>query len=152
MEYKAAHHIGTLPEEKYRLLFVGVPCYPIFRRFYELFSEWGGTFVNSTYLGFASGGLDLGFQYDLNRPLESLAEGTLLGIRRAGDAMMFQAERLVEQADTFHIDGIVYHPIKSCRTTSTGLADNRRAVMQARDIATLFIESDMMDKRVVSEA
>ncbi len=152
MEYKAAHGIGTLPQEKYRLTFVGVPCYPIFRRFYELFSEWGGTFVNSTYLSFASGGLDLGFEYDLNRPLESLAEGTLLGLRRAGDAMMLQADWLVEMTDAYHVDGIVFHPIKSCRTTSTGLADNRRAVMQARDVATLFIESDMMDKRVVSEA
>ena len=59
---------------------------------------------------------------------------------------------LVDEVDEFHVDGIVYHPIKSCRTVSTGLADNRRAVMAARDIATLFIESDMMDKRVVSEA
>ncbi|MCZ7574068.1 MAG: 2-hydroxyacyl-CoA dehydratase family protein [Ardenticatenaceae bacterium] len=41
MEYKSVHGIGTLPEEKYRLIFVGVPCYPIFRRFYELFAEWG---------------------------------------------------------------------------------------------------------------
>ncbi len=152
MEYKAAHGIGTLPKEKYRLTFVGVPCYPIFRRFYELFAEWGGAFVNSTYLGFAAGGLDLGFQYDLDRPLESLAEGTLISLRHAMDAMFFQADSLVEMVDAFHIDGIVYHPIKSCRTVSTGLADNRRAVMAARDIATLFIESDMMDKRVVSEA
>jgi benzoyl-CoA reductase subunit B len=36
MEYKAAHGIGTLTDEKYRLIFVGVPCYPIFRRFNEL--------------------------------------------------------------------------------------------------------------------
>ena len=49
-------------------------------------------------------------------------------------------------------DGVVYHPIKSCRTVSTGLADSRRALMQARDVASLFIESDMMDRRVVSEA
>ena len=56
MELKAAEHIGTLTEEKHRLSFVGVPCYPIFRRFNELFSEWGGTFVVSTYLWFASGG------------------------------------------------------------------------------------------------
>ncbi len=152
MEYKGAHGIGTLPQEKYRLTFVGVPCYPIFRRFYELFAEWGGTFVNSSYLGFAAGGMDLGFQYDLSRPLESLAEGTLISLRHAMDAMFFQSDWLVEMADRFYIDGIVYHPIKSCRTVSTGLADNRRAVMQARDIATLFIESDMMDKRVVSEA
>jgi benzoyl-CoA reductase subunit B len=66
--------------------------------------------------------------------------------------MFFQDQWLIDSIDPFHIDGIVYHPIKSCRTVSTGLADNRRAVMAARDIATLFIESDMMDKRVVSEA
>ncbi|MCL4489351.1 MAG: 2-hydroxyacyl-CoA dehydratase family protein [Chloroflexi bacterium] len=152
MEFKSRNRIGTLTEEKYRLTFVGVPCYPIFRRFYDLFAEWGGTFVNSTYLKFASGGLNLGYQYDLNRPLESLAEGTLLSLRHAMDSMFFQNQDLVDEVDEFHVDGIVYHPIKSCRTVSTGLADNRRAVMAARDIATLFIESDMMDKRVVSEA
>jgi benzoyl-CoA reductase subunit B len=152
MEYKSAHHIGTLSEEKYRLTFVGVPCYPIFRRFYELFSEWGGAFVTSTYLEFAAGGLNLGYEYALNRPLESLAEGILITVRHAMDAMFFQNDWLVEGIDQYHVDGIVYHPIKSCRTVSTGLADNRRAVMAARDVATLFIESDMMDKRVVSEA
>ena len=152
MEYKAAHGIGTLRDEKYRLSIVGVPCYPIFRRFYELFSEWGGTFVTSSYLWFASGGADLGFQYDLNRPIASLAEGVLISLRHAMDAMMFQNQWIVDQIDTYGIDGVVYHPIKSCRTTSTGLADNRRWVMETRDVATLFIESDMMDKRVVSEA
>ena len=62
MEFKAAQGIGTMTDEKYRLLFVGVPCYPIFRRFNELFSEWGGTFVNSTYLWFAAGGVSAGFR------------------------------------------------------------------------------------------
>jgi len=52
----------------------------------------------------------------------------------------------------YSIDGVVYHPIKSCRTVSTGLADGRRALMAALDTPSLFIESDMMDKRVVSEA
>ncbi|MDP7346560.1 MAG: 2-hydroxyacyl-CoA dehydratase family protein, partial [Anaerolineales bacterium] len=75
MEYKAANSIGTLTDEQYRLIFVGVPCYPIFRRFNEMFTEWGGTFVNSTYLWFAAGGTNLGFEYDLEHPLESLAEG-----------------------------------------------------------------------------
>lgn len=152
MRYKAAQGIGTLIEEQHRLIFVGVPCYPIFRRFNELFTEWGGTFVNSTYLWFASGGSNLGFEYDLTRPLESLAEGVLIGVRDAMDSMFFQTDILVDMIDTHHADGIVYHPIKSCRTVSTGLADNRRALMERRDIASLFIESDMMDRRVVSEA
>ncbi len=152
MEYKAAHGIGTLPEEKYRLIFVGVPCYPIFRRFYELFAEWGGVFVNSTYLWFASGGTNLGYEYDLERPLESLAEGVLISVRHAMDSMFFQDQVLVDMIDSYHVDGIVYHPIKSCRTVSTGLADNRRAIIERSNVLTLYIESDMMDKRVVSEA
>lgn len=152
MEYKAAHGIGTLTDEKYRLIFVGVPCYPIFRRFNELFTEWGGTFVNSTYLWFASGGTNCGFEYDLNRPLESLAEGILISVRDAMDSMFYQDQILGDMVDAFDVDGIVYHPIKSCRTVSTGLADNRRAVMENHDISTLFIESDMMDRRVVSVA
>jgi benzoyl-CoA reductase subunit B len=152
MEYKAAHGIGTLTDEKYRLIFVGVPCYPIFRRFNEMFTEWGGTFLNSTYLWFASGGTNRGYEYDLERPLESLAEGLLISVRDAMDSMFYQDQILVDMVDSYQIDGIVYHPIKSCRTVSTGLADNRRAVMASRDIPTLFIESDMMDRRVVSEA
>lgn len=152
MELKRANGIGTLVDEKFRLVFVGVPCYPIFRRFTELFSEHGGTFVNSTYLWFASGGTNLGFEYDLKDPIESLAEGVLVGCSDAMDSMFFQTRALDSMIDDFAVDGVVYHPIKSCRTTSTGLADNRRALMEMRDIPSLFIESDMMDRRVVSEA
>lgn len=152
MEFKAAQGIGTMTDEKYRLLFVGVPCYPIFRRFNELFSEWGGTFVNSTYLWFAAGGVNQGYEYDLSRPIESFAEGVLIYVRNAMDSMFYQDQALAHMIDPFKIDGVIYHPIKSCRTVSTGLADNRRALMTSRDIASLFIESDMMDRRVVSEA
>jgi benzoyl-CoA reductase subunit B len=117
-----------------------------------MFSEHGGAFVTSTYLWFASGGTDFGFEYDLRRPLDSLAEGVLISVRHAMDSMFFQDRRLIEMVEPYAIDGVVYHPIKSCRTTSTGMADNRRAVLEACDVGSLFIESDMMDKRVVSEA
>ena len=152
MEYKAANGIGQAIDEKYRLLFVGVPCYPIFRRFNELFTDWGGTFVNSTYLWFASGGTNRGFEYDLGDPLASLAEGVLISVRDAMDAMFHQNVAIADMAETFDVDGIIYHPIKSCRTVSTGLADGRKHMMKELCIPRLFIESDMMDRRVVSEA
>ncbi len=154
MQFKADNGIGALvdPEEAHRLIFLGVPCYPIFRRFYQLFSEWGGVFVGSTYMWFASGGLDSDFEYDLDRPIESLAEGLLNGVQRAVDAMLFHDKPLIEAIDKYDADGVVYHPIKSCRTVSTGLADSRKRVLEQRDVLCLYIESDMMDKRVVSEA
>jgi benzoyl-CoA reductase subunit B len=152
MAHKAAQGIGTPIDEKWRLLFVGVPCYPIFRRFSEMFSDWGGVFINSTYLWFASGGANLGYTYDLTRPIASLAEGVLLGVRDAMDSMFFQTRALVQMIDGYAADGVVFHPIKSCRTVSTGLADTRRALMAERDVPSLFVESDLMDRRVVSEA
>ncbi|MBI2833916.1 MAG: 2-hydroxyacyl-CoA dehydratase [Acidobacteria bacterium] len=152
MSHKAAEGIGTVQDEKYRLAFVGVPCYPIFRRFNELFAEWGGTFVGSTYLWFASGGAALGFEYDLARPIESLAEGALLSVRHAMDSMFFSDRAVGDLIGPFGIDGVVFHAVKSCRTVSTGLADSRRAVMARYGVPSLLLESDMMDKRVVSEA
>ncbi|MAG20794.1 MAG: 2-hydroxyacyl-CoA dehydratase family protein [Candidatus Marinimicrobia bacterium] len=152
MEYMSANSIGTLTDEKYRLSFIGVPCYPIFRRFNEMFTEWGGAFVMSTYLWFAAGGTNLGFQYDLDDPMDSLAEGVLISVRDAMDSMFHPELTVLEQTNEFSIDGVVYHPIKSCRTTSAGMADNRRSLMENSDLPSLFIESDMMDSRVVSEA
>jgi benzoyl-CoA reductase subunit B len=152
MEYKAREGIGTLDEEKYRLVFVGVPCYPIFRRFNEFFSERGGVFVHSTYLRFASGGANLGFEYDLEHPIDSLAEGLLISVRDAMDSMFHQERAVLSMIESYGIDGVIYHPIKSCRTVSTGLADGRKFLMSERNVPTLFLESDMMDQRVVSEA
>jgi benzoyl-CoA reductase subunit B len=152
LEYKVDQHIGMVTDEHYRLAFVGVPCYPIFRRFNEMFSDWGGQFVASTYLWFASGGSNLGFQYDLEKPLASYSSGTLLSVRDAMDTMFFQNRILEKMIEQFDLDGVVYHPIKSCRTVSTGLADSRHHLMDEQGIPSLFLESDMMDERVVSEA
>ena len=152
MEAKRERGVGTLGDERFRLVFVGVPCYPIFRRFNEMFMEHGGAFVHSTYLWFASGGANVGWEYDLANPIESLAEGLLVSVRDAMDSMFFQTAALARMIDEHAVDGVVFHPIKSCRTVSTGLADNRRALMALRDIPSLYIESDMMDRRVVSEA
>jgi benzoyl-CoA reductase subunit B len=152
MEYKGERGIGTPSAEAFRLIFVGVPCYPLFRRFTEMFGELGGTFVHSTYLWFASGGANTGYQCPLEDPIDGLAEGLLIGVRDAMDSMFFHTQPLLTMVKDYQADGVVYHPIKSCRTVSTGLADSRRALMQAADIPSLFIESDMMDRRVVSEA
>ena len=152
MEYMSANGIGTLTDEKYRLSFIGVPCYPIFRRFNEMFTEWGGAFVMSTYLWFASGGTNLGVQYDLDNPMDSLAEGVLISVRDAMDSMFHPELTVLDKTNDYNIDGVIYHPIKSCRTTSAGMADNRRALMENSNLPSLFIESDMMDSRVVGEA
>ncbi|HJO86423.1 MAG TPA: 2-hydroxyacyl-CoA dehydratase family protein, partial [Rhodospirillales bacterium] len=68
------------------------------------------------------------------------------------DSMFNQAYTMREASKEFALDGVVYHPIKSCRTVSTGLADQRRYVSEELGLPTLFFESDLMDPQVVSEA
>jgi benzoyl-CoA reductase subunit B len=161
MTYRTENGIGILAQvdgeqvevdQKYRLAFIGVPCYPMFRQFSALFARWGGVFVTSTYLSFASGGADFGYQFDLDNPIESLAEGTLVTLRDTMDGLFYQAPDIEAPETVFDLDGIVYHPIKSCRTASTGLADRRYHMAEDHGLATLFLESDMMDPRVVTEA
>ncbi len=152
MEYKVAHRLGTIAEERFRLHGVGPACYPYFRRFLELFQDWGAVFVSSEYLAYAGGGLDLGISFDLDRPLESLAEQLVLTAQRSMSNMFFSQDRLHDAVNEWKADGIVYHSVKSCRTVSTGMADSREYITRVHDVPALFIESDLVDPRAWSEA
>jgi len=161
MEYRSDNGIGAFSrkdgkdvqlDQRFRLGFIGVPCYPIFRGFNEFFSDWGGIFVSSSYLKFASGGTALGFEFDINNPIESYAEGILLTVRATQTGILFDIPDIESPESIFGLDGIVYHGVKSCRTASSGLADRRFHLSEAGGLPTLLLESDIVDPRAVSKA
>ena len=144
--------MGALPEEHYRLLLVGTACYSHFRRFLELFHEWGGVFAHSEYMTFGGGGIDKGIHYDLDRPIESLAEQILFTSQQSFSSVFFSQEWQAKVVSEWDIDGICFHGIKSCRTVSTGMPDSREWQMRHNDIPGLFIQSDLVDGRLWSDA
>jgi len=152
MSHRVARRMGTVADERFRLHGVGPACYPYFRRFLELFQEWGAVFVSSEYLAYAGGGLDQGIAFDLSRPLESLAEQLVLTAQRSMSNMFFSQDHLSDSVRQWRADGIVYHSVKSCRTVSTGMADSREYITRVHDVPALFIESDLVDPRAWSEA
>lgn len=161
LEYRVENGIGILEKtesgattvkQDYRLALVGTPCYPIHGQFNDMFSKWGGVFVYSSYLNFASSGAIGGYQYDIRDPLESYAEGQLIMHRMAGQSLFEESANLKRFGPEFGIDGVVFHPVKSCRTVSTGMADMRRVVAEEQGLPTLFLESDLVDPQVVSAA
>jgi len=152
MEYKVRNGIGTIERERFRLHGVGPACYSYFRRFLELFQDWDAVYVNSEYLAYAGGGLDMGIQFDVERPLESLAEQLLITGRRSMSNMFFSQDQLADTVRNWKCDGIVYHSVKSCRTVSTGMADSREYLTKTKDVPSLFVESDLVDPRLWSEA
>ena len=161
MTYRVKHGIGALTrvngklvalEQKFRLGFRGVPCYPIIREFDEMFSKWGGIFVASGYLTWASGGMSKEFEYDLANPIESFAEGTLRQIREVQAGVIFDMPEIETRASRFNLDGVVFHGVKSCRTASSCLADRRFHASEAKELPILLIESELVDPRSVSKA
>ena len=150
---KVARGEGRVPNERFRLLFSGTPCYVSMRRLVELFESWGGVFAYSDYLTFAAGGMDAGeMAYDTSRPLESLAEVTALAAHRGLSNQFFAHERLAQQIRDYDVDGIVFHGIKSCRFVSSGMADTRNYLTKRLNIPSLYIESDLIDPRYWSDA
>lgn len=144
--------IGGAAEEKFRLLFVGTACYMQFKRFMQLFEEWGGVFVHNEYMSYAGGGIDRGLKYDLSQPLESLAEQMLLTSQQSMSSIFFSEHWQAGVVRDWDVDGIVYHGVKSCRTTSAGLADTREWQVSHHGTPSLLIESDLVDSRLWSEA
>ena len=150
LEYRAANGIGALDKgpdgmvpmkQTFRLALVGTPCFPIYKAFNEMFAKWGGIFVHSNYLNFASGGALGGYEYDLEAkdPLDAYAAGQLITHCSGGDAGFDESSNLKRYAPQLGLDGVVFHPVKSCRTVSTGMADMRRVVSENLGLPTLFI-------------
>lgn len=163
LEYRAAHGIGALdkgPEgmvpmkQTFRLALVGTPCYPIYTAFNEMFAKWGGIFVHSSYIDFASTGAISGYEYDVDAkdPLDAYAAGQLILHCLGANSVFHESANIKKYAPEFGLDGVVFHPVKSCRTVSTGMADMRRVVSEDLGLPTLFIESDVVDPDSVAEA
>lgn len=152
LRQQVAAGVGVLPDERFRLVFTGPACYSDFRRFLTLFKDWGSVFVHSEYMSYAGGGIDRGIEYDLRRPVESLAEQILISGQRTFSGIFHSQAWLAEVAREWSADGICYHGVKSCRTTSTGLPDARELLAQREGIPGLFIQSDLVDTRLYAEA
>lgn len=161
MRWRSANGVGAMlrkdgqdvrVEQRFRLGFMGVPCYALFRGFNEFFSDWGGIFVTSTYIRIASGGTAIGYEFDLADPITSFAEGTLLAVRSTQQDVLFDFPDIESNESMYQLDGIVYHGVKSCRTGSSALADRRLHTFEKRGIPSLLLESDIVDPRAVARA
>ena len=152
LEERVAYGVGAIPDERFRLLLVGTACYTNFREFVGMFERWKGVFAASEYMSYAGGGIDRGIRYDLSRPIESLAEQILITAQPSMSGIFYSHDWQAKVVEEYGLDGICYHGVKSCRTTSAGLPDSRDWLLNNASIPGLFIQSDLVDKRLWSEA
>ncbi len=161
VKHRVDNKIGTIANEKYRLMWQGIPPWHSMEIF-NYFEDHGAVFaIESQYIP------PMPVELDTSDPLEFLAKrdywsgGTFVtnqpGKARAGEksygvAGYLPTNLLLNMARDYSIDGMVMHYIRSCRLVTKGYLHGQRMLDKHMHIPTFIMEGDMADPRVYAEA
>jgi benzoyl-CoA reductase subunit B len=140
---------GDLPEERYRLVVEGPPCWTNFRDLWKMFYDEGAVVVASTYTK-VGGIYENGFRHDPSRPLESLAEYCLGCYTNLN--LPSRTKMIADYVRDYEADGFLINSIKSCNSFSAGQLLILREVEERTGRPGGFFESDLVDPRYFSAA
>ncbi len=140
---------GTLTggEERYRLMFEGIPFWYRMRFMYDL-ARYGAVVAYEPYT----------FAFAPKKPVDLSYAETLRHVARMmmDTPYSYNLEKRIEYfkqvIEEYRIDGVILHENLSCRPSSTGMIDLKNALQQQCGIPVLIINCDMNDPRAFSEA
>lgn len=130
-------------EEKYRILWDGIACWPYLSPTFKILKKNGINVVTSTYPESWT------LLYELN---------DLAGMAKAYDAIYVQRnvdyaiDRLLKRAKEFHIDGALFHSNRSCKGMDFKQYEMQRRLEEELGIPSVIFDGDQTDPSVFSEA
>ena len=146
--------VGAIANEKYRLLFAELPPWHSMG-FFDRLAARGWNFVVESLAYHPAPPLDL---TDINDPLERIARQTFWSMRYSIEnaVMRGDAATLVQTyhdwARDYRCDGVVLHPLISCRAATSLLMHASDVLLQNLKVPSLIIEGDIVDLTVFNEA
>jgi benzoyl-CoA reductase/2-hydroxyglutaryl-CoA dehydratase subunit BcrC/BadD/HgdB len=142
--------IGALEEEKYRLMFEGIPFWYALKYFSTL-EKYGAIIVYEPYTYAFSKYMNPKVTKDMifSHPIEAMAE-LMLSFWYIYD-LQTRIKKFEQTVRDWKIDGVLLHNNYSCRPNSCGLYDLKRHLMNDYDIPCLIIDADMNDPRKFNE-
>ncbi len=145
LEQKVATGKAAVPEEKYRLLFNGIPVWYALRPMSDLLRQHGANIVCSTY---TSAWL---LEFDQDNLLESMAEAyTNILINQGFEQKVNDVLSLIKE---YSIDGILQHSNRSCKPYCFGIYDLSKIVQESSlGVPSLVFDGDQTDARNFSWA
>jgi bcr-type benzoyl-CoA reductase subunit B len=147
MNERIAVGIGTVPNERYRLLWDNIPVWYRTRWLSEKLASHDACLVADTYTSAWCGSLRY---IDENDFLKTMAEGyTRIYLNIGIDQM---AEEVLSMIDKYDVDGMVMHSNRSCKPYSFGQYEIQRIIQEKRGLPSLIIEADMVDERSFAES
>ena len=159
IKYKTENKIGSIPEEKYRLLWGGgLPPWHTMGIF-DYVEDRGAVFAfQSVYLPFHPADIPDRITNPLERLIRSRYELFKERADREKELGVFGFCNFVGLGnpllfvDEFKVDGVVMHWLRSCRGTTIGQIYSKNLTEERTNVPTLFLESDMCDVRDYFEA
>jgi benzoyl-CoA reductase/2-hydroxyglutaryl-CoA dehydratase subunit BcrC/BadD/HgdB len=142
--------IGALINEKYRLMFEGIPFWYNLK-YFGMLERYGAIIVYEPYTYAFSKYMNPNVTKEMvfSKPIEAMAE-LMLSFWYVYD-LQTRIKKFAETVKEWKIDGVIMHENLSCRPNSCGLYDLKRHLMDDFDIPCLIISSDMNDPRKFNE-
>jgi bcr-type benzoyl-CoA reductase subunit B len=146
---RAEKKIGSIPEEKYRVLWDNLPVWFKMRRLEKFFEEKKCTLVVTTYAN-SWGGLGSHQFEGGNDPYELLAASYLNVYINWG--FEERIKYLAQLMDEFALTGFIMHSNRSCKPYSVGMYRLQEELSRLTGRPGVVIEADQNDPRVYSDA
>ncbi len=142
--------IGALENEKYRLLFEGIPFWYNLKYFSKL-EKYGAIIVYEPYTYAFSKYMNPNVtkEYVFSQPVEAMGE-LMLSFWYIYD-LKTRIKKFAETVKEWKIDGVIMHENLSCRPNTCGMYDLKKHLMDDYDIPCLIITADQNDARKFNE-
>lgn len=143
----AAEKKGIIPNEKYRVLFEGIPFWYRLKFLYDL-AQYGISVVYEPYT----------FAFGPRKEIKPTIPESIRSFARTWlqQPYYYNLENRIKYfkqvIEEYQIDGVILHNNMSCRPNSTGLIDLKNAIIKDLNVPTIILESDMNDPRAYAEA
>ena len=146
---RAEKKIGSIPEERYRVLWDNLPVWFKMRRLERFFEEKKCTLVVTTYAN-SWGGMSNYQVEEEGDPYELLAASYLDVYINWG--FEERIKYLAQLMDEFSLTGFIMHSNRSCKPYSIGMYRLQEEVSKLTARPGVVIEADQNDPRVYSDA
>jgi benzoyl-CoA reductase/2-hydroxyglutaryl-CoA dehydratase subunit BcrC/BadD/HgdB len=140
---KVARGEGYLENEKYRILWDGIPFWFNLKAMFRSLKNYDACMVGSTYPD------NWVLPYDVH-DLRSMARAyTSIFINRNFDYRIKNMTRLI---DKFDVDGVIFHSNRSCKAQDFAQYAMSRKISDITGVPTVVVDGDQNDPRSFSEA
>lgn len=130
-------------EEKYRIMWDGIACWPHLSDTYKILKKYGINMVTSTYPESWT------IVYEKN-DLDGMAKA--YSSNYANRNLVYGTGNVIKLVQDFDLDGIIYHSNRSCKLMDFRQYEVQRRIEQATGVPSVIFDGDQTDPRIFSLA